>query len=194
MLLPLGLSAYWLPGNHDRLPEMEQSLTGSMMASQKTFRAGNWHFLLLNSQVPGCVHGYLSPATLEWLERQLSSIGEAPTLVSLHHPPFVVGSDWLDGSTLQNPDALFAVLDRYPQVKLVLFGHIHQEYSRFRHGVQYLGAPSTCIQFEPHSAAFALDEAQPGLRILDLYPDGRWCTTVERSSHVYKPDLTVMGY
>lgn len=194
MLQLLECSAYWLPGNHDRLPAMEQCLAGGVISDQKSFQAGGWHFLLLNSQVPGCVHGHLASDTLEWLEYQLNLVGEVPTLVSLHHPPFVVGSDWLDGSTLQNPDALFAVLDRYPKVKLVLFGHIHQEYSYTRHGVYYLGTPSTCIQFEPHSTLFALDEEQPGFRILDLYPDGNWWTTVERSSYVPTLDLAAIGY
>ena len=194
LLAPLGLPTYWLPGNHDRLSEMEQVLTSGFMSAQKAFQAGGWQFLLLNSQVPGCVHGCLSAASLEWLDRQLDAVGAVPTLIGLHHPPLIVGSDWLDGSTLQNPDALFAVLDRHPQVKLVLFGHIHQEYSQTRRGVQYLGTPSTCIQFEPQSTAFALDEEQPGFRILDLYPDGCWQTAVERSSYTHTPDFAAAGY
>ncbi|XGV94453.1 MAG: 3',5'-cyclic-AMP phosphodiesterase [Leptolyngbya sp. BL-A-14] len=190
----LGYSTYWLPGNHDRLLEMEECLAGGVISAQKSFQIGGWHFILLNSQVPGCVHGQLTGETLEWLEHQLNLAGELPTLVSLHHPPFTVGSDWLDSSTLQNPEALFTLLDQYPQVKLVLFGHIHQEYSRIRRGVQYLGTPSTSIQFEPYSSLFALDEEQPGFRILDLYPDGNWWTTVVRSGYVSKCDLAATGY
>ena len=194
MLAPLAIPSYWLPGNHDRLPAMEQVLNKGLMSAQKAFQAGGWQFILLDSQVLGCVHGCLSAATLDWLDHQLSAFGALPTLISLHHPPFLVGSDWLDSSMLQNPDALFAVLDRHPQVKLVLFGHIHQEYSQTRRGVQYLGTPSTCIQFEPHSVEFALDQQQPGFRLLDLYPDGQWQTAVERSSYVPQLDLAATGY
>jgi Icc protein len=89
---------------------------------------------------------------------------------------------------------LFAVLDRHPQVKLVLFGHIHQDYNQTRHGVQYLGTPSTCIQFEPGSAEFALDEEKPGFRILHLYDNADWWTTVKRSSYVPRLDLAATGY
>ena len=194
MLAPLAIPTYWLPGNHDRLPEMEQVLTKGLMSAQKSFRADGWHFLLLNSQVTGCVHGHLSATSLEWLDEQLETVGAVPTLIGLHHPPFVVGSDWLDSSTLRNPEALFAVLDRHPQVKLVLFGHIHQDYSQTRHGVQYLGTPSTCIQFEPGSTEFALDEEKPGFRILHLYDDADWWTTIERSSYVPRLDLAATGY
>ncbi len=194
LLAPLGIPTYWLPGNHDCVPAMEQVLQGGVMAPQKSFQVAGWHFLLLNSQVPGRVHGELAPETLAWLDQELRAVGDTPALVSFHHPPFVVGSTWLDGSSLQNPKALFAVLDRYPQVKLVLFGHIHQEYSQRRRGVQYLGTPSTCIQFEPGSTDFALDTQQPGFRLLHLYPNGTWWTAVERASCMLKPDMAAMGY
>jgi Icc protein len=115
-------------------------------------------------------------------------------VVSLHHPPFKVCSRWLDDSTLQNPGALFAVLDRYPNVKLVLFGHIHQVFSQQRKHIHYLGTPSTSIQFQPHSSNFALDQEAPGFRVLRLYPDGTWWTIVERVNYAHQPDLAAMGY
>ena len=118
--------------------------------------------------------------TLHWLDSQLKIIGNNPTLVALHHPPFYVNSHWLDSSTLQNPEEFFAVLDRHPQVKLVLFGHIHQEFHYQRYDVHYLGNPSTCIQFAPLSSTFTLDQKPPGFRLLKLYPNGTWESWVER--------------
>ncbi len=193
-LTPLNIPTYWLPGNHDFLPAMEQVLDDRVISPEKSFEVGGWHFLLLNSQVSGCVHGYLTRETLNWLDKHLKGLRNRPTLVGLHHPPFAVGSDWLDGSTLKNPEELFAVLDRHPQVKLVLFGHIHQEYSRQRRQVQYLGTPSTCIQFEPGSEDFALGDECPGFRLLHLYPDGRWWTVVKRTSYLHQLDLAARGY
>jgi Icc protein len=194
LLSPLRIPTYWLPGNHDCLPAMEPILDCSVISPQKSFQAGGWCFVLLNSQVPGCVHGCLDTKSLEWLDQQLTAMSEYPALVGLHHPPFIIGSNWLDGSSLQNSHDLFAVLDRHPQVKLVMFGHIHQEYSQQRHGVQYLGTPSTCIQFEPHSSNFALDQEHPGFRLLHLYPDGTWWTRVERSSYFHELDFAARGY
>ncbi|MGA7933837.1 MAG: 3',5'-cyclic-AMP phosphodiesterase [Kovacikia sp.] len=194
LLNPLGIPTYWLPGNHDCLSAMEPILTCPVISPQKSFRLGGWHFLLLNSQVPGCVHGCLSANSLEWLEQELGTLAKCPTIVGLHHPPFIIGSNWLDGSTLQNSQDLFAVLDRHPQVQLVLFGHIHQEYSHQRQGIQYLGTPSTCIQFEPHSSDFALAQERPGFRLLHLYPDGTWWTAVKRTSYAHDLDLAAKGY
>jgi len=194
-LAPLGIPTYWLPGNHDKLAAMEEVLQGGVISAEKSFAVDNWHFVLLNSQVPGCVHGQISQKSLKWLDRELSSHPEKHAIVALHHPPFRVDSDWLDGSNLQNAEELFEVLEAHPQVKLVLFGHIHQEFSRWRKGIQYFGTPSTCIQFEPHSHEFALDQEPPGFRLLYLYPDETWWTTVERTEYATaQMDLAATGY
>jgi 3',5'-cyclic-AMP phosphodiesterase len=122
----------------------------------------------------------LTQETLAWLDQQLQHCASMPTLIALHHPLFSLATDWLDQSRLQNPDDFFAVVDRYPQVKLVLFGHIHQEFHLQRQQVTYLGCPSTCVQFARGSATFAIDPVQPGFRSLDLYGDGTWQTHIHR--------------
>lgn len=190
----LSTPTYWLPGNHDCVSTMEQVLNRAPLSPRKAFARGGWNFLLINSGVPGCVHGQLSAETLDWLELRLRMVGDGPTVVALHHPPFRVNSDWLDTSILQNPEELFAVLDRHSQVKLVLFGHIHQEFNHQRHSVHYLGTPSTSIQFEPQSSNFSLDQEDPGFRLLNLYPDGRWETWIERVAYAHQLNLLATGY
>lgn len=180
LLSPLEILTYWLPGNHDSLPVMQQVLRQFPISSEKAFQAGEWHFLLLSSWVPGCVHGQLDPESLEWLNLQLQLVDDQPTLIGLHHPPCSVNSDWLDQIGLQNPAEFFAIVERYPQVKLVVFGHIHQAFDCYRRGVRYLGSPSTCVQFAPASVEFLPDQAQPGFRLLTLFPDGTCETQIER--------------
>lgn len=195
LLSPLHQPIYWLPGNHDYLQAMQQVLNRAPISPQKGFSVGGWHFLLLNSAVPGYVHGHLSPETLHWLDLQLELFSDQPTVVALHHPPFYVNSDWLDHSTLDNPEELFAVLDCHSQAHLVLFGHIHQEFSRQRNSVYYLGTPSTSIQFEPKSSSFSLKHEQPGFRLIKLYPDGSWQTKIERVAYTEQlSDLAATGY
>ncbi|KGF72705.1 3',5'-cyclic-nucleotide phosphodiesterase [Neosynechococcus sphagnicola sy1] len=194
LLSPLGIPTYWLPGNHDDQGVMQQVLTSPPFSNQKSFTVKDWRFLLLNSGVPHYVHGEVSREQLNWLDQELQRAAEQPTLVSLHHPPFVVHSDWLDGSILRNPADLFAVIARHPQVKLVIFGHIHQEFDRQWQQVRFLGTPSTCIQFMPRSTQFSLDETRPGFRLLRLHPDGSWETQVERVLFEHQRDLTASGY
>ncbi|MCY7393417.1 MAG: 3',5'-cyclic-AMP phosphodiesterase [Leptolyngbyaceae cyanobacterium CAN_BIN12] len=194
MLSPLAIPAYWVPGNHDCPKTMAQVLTRSPISSQKSIYVGPWQIVLLDSSVPGCVHGYLSADSLKWLDQELIQSHGAPTLIAFHHPPFLSGSNWMNDIGLLNPEDFFEVCDRHPHVKLVLFGHIHQDFSRQRHQVHYLGTPSTCIQFKPNSINFTLDEEQPGLRLVTLYPDGTWESQVERVAHSCNLDFAAAGY
>ncbi len=179
VLAPLNIPTYWLPGNHDNLQVMEQVLQQPPIDATKSFHAGGWNFLLLSSLVPGCVHGEISKQSLEWLELQLTN---HPTLIAVHHPPCLINSDWMDNINLRNYEEFLAVVDRYPQVKLVVFGHIHQEFDTQRYGVRYLGSPSTCVQFQPESREFAIDkQAQPGFRLLNLFVDGTYNTEIVRT-------------
>lgn len=194
LLRPLNTPTYWLPGNHDHLPTMQQALSTPPLYPDKSIHCGAWRLLLLNSSVPGQVHGHLSATSLAWLEQELQVAAPHPTLIALHHPPFLVNSTWLDKSGLQNSEALFAILDRYNHIKLVLFGHIHQEFHRQRQGVHYLSTPSTCIQFAPQSSGFALDEINPGYRCLTLNPDGSFATQVRRIQMQQQLNLAAQGY
>lgn len=195
ILEPLGLPLYWLPGNHDCWENMARSLTGFPFQAEKEIQLGGWRFLLLNSQIPGEVPGRLSEATLERLHQQLSQHPETPTTIAFHHPPIPLKTDWLNQSALQNPDDLFQVIDPFPQVKLVLFGHIHQAFERQRQEVTYLGTPSTCIQFSTKGKNFALDpDRHPGFRSLQFYPDGTWSSQVHRVNINLTPDWSATGY
>jgi Icc protein len=64
---------------------------------------------------------------------------------------------------------------------------VHQDFSSQRNGVLLLGSPSTCIQFLPGSADFAIDPLTPGFRWLELHPNGRIATGVERIASYPEP-------
>ena len=73
----------------------------------------------------------------------------------------------------------FRVTDGFDNVRGMVWGHVHQAFDGMREGVMLMGTPSTCVQFEPGSTKFTLDERPPGYRWLHLYPDGRIDTRVE---------------
>ena len=187
---------YWLPGNHDDRVAMELAATNPARLCRE-IRLSRWQILLLNSQVVGEVGGELGEAELIVLEQALDSAQEAGrhTLVCLHHQPVKIGSDWLDQQMVADADAFFDVLDRYPGVKAVLWGHIHQEVDRFRNGVRLLASPSTCVQFAPGSKSFKVDNQSPGYRWLELHIDGRLETGVSRVLDTqFTVDLDSGGY
>jgi 3',5'-cyclic-AMP phosphodiesterase len=169
----------WFPGNHDELPEMTEAAQQSEFLAPIT-DLGQWRITLLDSAVPGSVPGYLEDQQLQLLAQSLSEAPERHHLVCLHHNPVPIGCAWMDPIGLRNPEALFAVLDRFPQVRAVLWGHVHQEYDQLRNDLRLLATPSTCIQFAPGSAEFKVDTRAPGYRWLRLHADGRLETGVSR--------------
>lgn len=192
-LVPLNIPSYWLPGNHDHPPSMASILSHPPLYTDKDVQVGNWRFLLLDSTVPQEVYGEFSAQRLEALERQLQAHTN-PTLIALHHPPVTIDSTWLDNLGLRNANDFCSIIERYPHVKLVIFGHIHQQTEQQRQGVTYLSTPSTCVQFAPQQETFALDEVQPGFRLFWLYPDGSFASKVQRVEISHQLDLTAQGY
>lgn len=186
----------WLPGNHDDRGAME-SVTRNTMRLCREVRVAGWQILMLDSQVPGEVGGELGEAELAFLDAALLAAGTEGlyTLVCLHHQPVAIGSEWLDEQMVADHAAFFAVLDRYPGVRGVLWGHVHQQIDRQRNGMQLMASPSTCVQFEPGSAGFRADNLAPGYRWLDLHSDGRIESAVSRVENVeFNVELDSGGY
>lgn len=195
MVRPLARPVFWLPGNHDDGPLMRRVMPdfGISDARQVLFPA--WQVILLDTQVYSVPHGWLKPDQMAFLEQCLQAYPERYALIALHHNTFPVGSAWLDQHDLKNAGDLLALLARYPQVRVVLCGHVHQETDITHKGVRFLSSPSTCVQFEPLSRDFGLDSRGPGWRYLQLHSDGRVSTQVCRlSAGQFVPDGAAGGY
>jgi Icc protein len=96
---------------------------------------------------------------------------------------------------VRNADAFFAVTDRYPQVKAIVWGHVHQDFRGKRNGVELVATPSTCVQFKPKCDDFTVDTQMPGYRWFDLNDDGTFTTGVERvTGKHYVIDYKSAGY
>lgn len=186
---------FCLPGNHDDPKRLPRAVGDETARIARTLRGSGWNLVLLDSTVPGRDGGNLDAGQLELLEESLAAQRENPALICLHHQPVPVGSAWLDTIALGNPDDFFRILDRHPQVRGVVWGHIHQEFSAVRNDVRLLASPSTCVQFLPGSTDFAMDELTPGFRWLELHPGGRIETGVQRIAAYPDPlVLSTGGY
>lgn len=170
----------WIAGNHDNA-DILQSVASEFCANRRHIIQGGWQFVLLDSSVPGKVFGDLAPSELEFLESCLNQHPELPAVVSLHHHPVDIGSDWMEKIGLKNREAFWRVVDRFPQVKVVLWGHIHQDLQQERGGVTLLATPSTCIQFTAGSSDFSVEPLPPGYRWFELGPAGDFHTEVHRA-------------
>lgn len=104
----------------------------------------------LDSTVPGEAGGLMCDTRLAWLDATLHNAPGRPTLLFMHHPPFVTGIAHMDVQRCANADRFGAVVARYPQVVRLLCGHVHRSIQVPWYGITASIGPS-------HSHAVALD-------------------------------------
>jgi Icc protein len=169
----LAAPLHYLPGNHDDPALFARLLMGSALPAdgklKQVFETCGWRFVLLDSVVAGTDIGRIGPPQYRWLRETLQARSSLPTVIAVHHNPLPVGSAWLDTMTIEDGAELLHIVDACAQVRLVLFGHVHQEFESVRNHAGYLSAPSTFFQFKPASPVFAQDaERGAGARVVGL--------------------------
>lgn len=194
VLSGFGVPVFSLPGNHDKPDIMRRHLRAARVTTDSVRDMDAWRFVMLDSVIPGEEGGRLAPGQLEVLEDALAST-DRHTLVCLHHQPVAVGSAWIDTMAVDNPQPFFAIIDRHPHVRGILWGHVHQTYEGRRNGIRLMASPSTCVQFAPGRDEFGIDEEPPGFRLLALLPDGTILSEVVRTHELPQGlDLASVGY
>ncbi len=123
---PLGIPVLALPGNHDDAELLAETFPGSPVDGAVVSEHGPWQIIRLNSCLPGKPEGRLSENTLAELENLLMNHTQRPRLIAVHHQPVTVGSPWIDKYRLLDPEAFLQLIDQYPDVKAVVWGHVHQ--------------------------------------------------------------------
>jgi len=168
----------WLPtcklllGNHDSRPFIREAFPELAPSEPDDFtfscRVGDWQLIGLDSHVAGKVDGSLGERQLGWLREELRVHAEQPTVLFLHHPPFDVGSAWVDALGLRDAESLLQVATSAPQVKAICAGHVHQQCEKRIGNLQLLTTPSVTVQFAVDSPEFSIDFIPPGFRVLYL--------------------------
>ncbi len=182
-LAQLGIPWYWVPGNHDD----QAALQRVWGAPVRVLDAQGWQLLLLNSthQPDGRGSGCLGARELGWLEQRLRDINSnTPVGLVVHHNPLPTGSGWQDAIGLGDAESFWRLLKRFPAVRLVLHGHLHQAWDQQHNNVRVLCCPSTAVQFRKTTMSPETEQepgiAEPGYRWLSLHSDGALSTGVER--------------
>ena len=162
-----------LPGNHDDYVLMQQILNTRLVNCRKQIFLENWQLICLNSKKPEDVpQGRLSKQELLFLEDCLSSKPDCHALIAVHHHCLKTHS-FMDTMMIENSQDFLAIINKFPQIKAITTGHIHQVMDITIGAVRVLGAPSTCFQFTPESETFSVETTAPGYRLIRVYADGR---------------------
>jgi Icc protein len=157
----LGVPIYVLPGNHDRRATMRTSFALPGEGDTPLDYAvdlGPLRLVVVDSTIPGEDRGGFEPAQLERLEAELAASPKT-AIVAMHHPPLTTAMpDW-DGVNMPPTErhALGAVIERHPQVKAIVAGHLHRVTTSTLAGRSVLAAPSTFLQARPDFGAESVD-------------------------------------
>jgi 3',5'-cyclic AMP phosphodiesterase CpdA len=122
---------FMIPGNHDDRARIRAAFRDHAYlpaAGQLSFTVEQFpvRIVAVDQIVPGETHGMLTPEHAEWLDIALSRVRDKPTVVALHHPPFLTHDLLFDTIGLLDADRFARVIARHPQVKRVICGHHHR--------------------------------------------------------------------
>jgi 3',5'-cyclic-AMP phosphodiesterase len=173
LLEPLTIPVYLVPGNHDD----REAFRAAFARSPWVPRSGPIDYVIedypvrligLDTTVPGRHDGNLDVDQLAWLDAQLVRAPLKPTLLFLHHPPFLTNLWMFDAIRLEGSEALRAVVGRHPQVTQIVAGHVHRPVSYHWGSTAITTSPSTTHQsrcdLHPDEGAGITDD-QPMLQL-----------------------------
>lgn len=154
LLAPLRQRILAIPGNHDERAAMRAAFSdGNYLPSEGFLQFAiddeyPLRIIGLDTLVPFQGGGELCAERLAWLEATLQRKPATPTLVLMHHPPFVTGIGHMDsiGLNANSRAAFAAIMQRHAQVELVLCGHLHRGIHARVGGRPVLTCPSPAHQ------------------------------------------------
>jgi Icc protein len=175
-----GLPVLALPGNHDEPALLERFFPRSPVDNIEVSEHGQWQLIRINSCLASSPAGQISDLNLAELERVLSKDSGRSRLLAVHHQPVPVGSLWIDKYKLMEADSFLRLIDQCKDVKAVVWGHVHQVFSKDRNGTLMLSGPSSAINALPGEQKFMADPLGPACRWLELETNGGISTGIIR--------------
>jgi Icc protein len=166
-----------VPGNHDRASVQKRYFPNTPVDQAIVFDLPGWQLVLLNSVIEKEVPGTLTDSMIKSLESVVLK-SNLPKIVVLHHQAVLCGSPWIDRFPLLNPEKLKFCLDENTNIKAVLWGHIHQEFSAQHGQARLLGAPSTAANSQTRCEKFTFNETGPSFRWMKLRHSGELDTGI----------------
>src|SRR5438105_7129210 len=122
LLAPLRMPVFAIPGNHDAREPMREAFAGDAYLPRQGFL--NYviedyplRIIALDTLVPGEGGGVMCSERLYWLEDALAEAPDRPTLMLMHHPPFVTGIGRMDQAGLSGTAGFAEVVRRHSQIE-----------------------------------------------------------------------------
>ena len=173
VLTPIADRLLPIPGNHDECPLFRGAfadvLPGNLADDHCSYVIEDHPVRLvgLDNSIPGRHDGRFDPVRERWLDDVLAADPDRPTLVFTHFPPFETGLRFMDDAGLLDSDRLRAVIERNPQVRLLVTGHLHRPIHTTIGSTLVSTCPSTGnqIRLDLHPERGAAVDEPPGYQL-----------------------------
>jgi 3',5'-cyclic-AMP phosphodiesterase len=152
LLAPLSMPVYLIPGNHDDREALAAVFSDHAYLppggrfKQYVVEGYPVRLIALDTLDPGRVGGLLCAERLGWLAARLDEAPTRPTVIFMHHPPFVTGIARMDAHGLANAGEFATVVRRHSQIERIVAGHLHRPIQSRVGGILASTAPSTAHQ------------------------------------------------
>jgi len=170
LLGALDMPWYIIPGNHDDRGALRKAFAEKTRPTQDdefiqyAFAASGVRFIGLDTSEPNVAGGHFCQKRADWLEAQLASNPQQPTVLFMHHPPVKFGILETDVDGFAGVERLGDIVGRYPAIKHLLCGHTHMALFAHWQGACVSTAPTvsgTCLAIDltmKKPNAFHLDD------------------------------------
>jgi Icc protein len=136
-----------IPGNHDNKENIKifNNYENILLIEDgMNFEIDGWSFFHLNTIIDGKHHGRIKESDIEGFNKYKNSIDKFYNIcIIMHHNPLAIGNltDKYKIENFQDISHLFC-----GNVKLVIYGHVHNDHSFNEKGVIYTSCPSSSFQ------------------------------------------------
>ncbi len=124
LLAPLEAPLLPLPGNHDRRETFREAFDMPWATEDSHLSwatdVGDLHIIGLDTLMPGTHGGMFDPERQRWLTEALDASGTKPTVIAMHHPPFLSGIHWMDSMRLEGMKTFTEIVARNTNVIRIL--------------------------------------------------------------------------
>ncbi|HEX9687160.1 MAG TPA: phosphodiesterase [Burkholderiales bacterium] len=168
LIAPLQMPVYLIPGNHDERGALRAAFPDHAYLRQSrdvvlyAIEAHPLRIVAIDTVIPGAGGGALGDESIAWLDRTLALAPDRPTVVLMHHPPYVTHIGHMDAIGLRDPEALAAVVRRHPQVERILCGHVHRPIE-----VRFAGTIAATAPSPVHQVALDLGVDAPSRFVME---------------------------
>ncbi|PSC06573.1 phosphodiesterase [Alsobacter soli] len=151
-LARLPAPAYVIPGNHDQREAFAAALAHDYpylpRGSFLNYVAEDFpvRLIALDSVDQGEEGGLICAEREAWLADRLAEGRGRPTVIFMHHPPFLVGVPGMDAVPTRVSPGFVDLIARHPEVERIVCGHYHRPIQRRFAGTIGFVAPCTAHQ------------------------------------------------